>query len=488
MKESLIRITAIFFAVVLCSCNHLDGLKEGDKFDTKIMVSDISDSNWDVIFIASHSEILCTNYLYPYKYEVLYLMDENIEVRMIFDDSNTIQAFHYKDADYVLQYNEDSLSDLSEIDSFNGFLGSFREKIKNECKVSGVLENYDRFSDFLKSVNDTKWNKTKYGAIDDQLVAIVDSVKGKPNCKPYYGSGYHIVNLQTGTASVDGNDVYIELLGSIYLSSSSLEYGICYSLKNNNPSYSDYIVDEYAISECVPLNIDLPCVFHAKDLPKGKYYYRGFAKCDERVIYGDTVGEFEVESDGRWVDLGLDVFWADRNLGAESPTEYGEYYAWGELEPKESYSWINYEHGQNVDSGYMGNYWLVRPLYDIAGVFRYDAAYTMWGDYSRLPYAIEFEQLQELCVWEMVDEGGISGVRITGVNGNSIFLPNAGNIDETYPLKCGESGYYWTGSYFSIGVSAGAKMCVIDGVDNISICGTSSCYLGQSIRPVKDIR
>ena len=200
------------------------------------------------------------------------------------------------------------------------------------------------------------------------------------------------------------------------------------------------------------------------------------------------LGEFEVENDSRWVDLGLDVFWADRNLGAESPTEYGDYYAWGELEPKDFFSWQDYQYGQQKETSYMGKVWFVMTLYDIAGVPNYDAAYNLWGKYSRLPYATEFEQLQQSCVWEAVDYGGVSGVRVTGVNGNSIFLPNAGNVDKSDHLKCGESGYYWTGSYFAGGIMAGAQMCEIDGVDNIDVYTTSSCYLGQSIRPVKDIR
>ena len=45
-----------------------------------------------------------------------------------------------------------------------------------------------------------------------------------------------------------------------------------------------------------------------------------------------------------YVDLGLSVKWATCNIGAINPEEYGDYFAWGEVEPKEVYDWSTYRY------------------------------------------------------------------------------------------------------------------------------------------------
>ena len=114
-----------------------------------------------------------------------------------------------------------------------------------------------------------------------------------------------------------------------------------------------------------------------------------------------------------WVDLGLSVKWATCNIGASSPSDYGDYYAWGETWTKSEYREDNsVTHGKTMD--------------DISGDVRYDAARANWGGSWRLPTASEILELVNKCTWIWTRQGGHKGYRVTGPNGKSIFLPAAG--------------------------------------------------------------
>ncbi len=122
-------------------------------------------------------------------------------------------------------------------------------------------------------------------------------------------------------------------------------------------------------------------------------------------------------SAGQVVDLGLSVYWASCNLGAEKPEEIGEFYAWGETKTKnvfsnENYSYYNVNTMQFVD---IGN--------DISGT-QYDAATVNLGDDWRMPNKSEMEELIYSCTWEWITLEGKWGYKVTGKNGNSIFIPS----------------------------------------------------------------
>lgn len=140
------------------------------------------------------------------------------------------------------------------------------------------------------------------------------------------------------------------------------------------------------------------------------------------------------------VDLGLSVRWADMNVGAESPEQYGSYFAWGEISEKTSYSATNYDHysgGEGVDIGE-----------DIAGT-GYDAAHMLWGGEWRMPSLSEMSELITECTWTWTTQDKVQGYTVTGPNGNSIFLPAAGYRDGTSTFYTGTYGYYWISTYYS---------------------------------------
>jgi len=135
------------------------------------------------------------------------------------------------------------------------------------------------------------------------------------------------------------------------------------------------------------------------------------------------------------VDLGLSVKWADRNLGANSPADVGDFYAWGEITPKDDYSWDNYK--EMIGKGMYGPY---KESHFRSSIRRIDAsrdAVTFKHGYPwRIPTSAEFQELINNCRWEYIGESQTRGYRIYGRNGNSIYIPAYGM--PTFLLK------YWS--------------------------------------------
>lgn len=124
---------------------------------------------------------------------------------------------------------------------------------------------------------------------------------------------------------------------------------------------------------------------------------------------------------GKVVDLGLSVYWASCNLGAESPEESGNFYAWGETSPKSSYDKENYAYYDKNTTQY------VNIGSDISGT-QYDLTKVNLGGSWRMPTQEEFQELMDKCTWERTQVNNIIGYRITAANGNSIFLPLCGML------------------------------------------------------------
>lgn len=133
----------------------------------------------------------------------------------------------------------------------------------------------------------------------------------------------------------------------------------------------------------------------------------------------------------KYVDLGLSVKWAICNVGAETPSEYGDYYAWGKSETSSKYTKANcYTFGRTIN--------------DIAGDSERDAAQVSWGGKWRMPTKEECEELISKCKGKWTTVGTHDGFMVTGKNGNKIFLPAAGSRTGTDYYASSEMGYYWS--------------------------------------------
>ena len=145
-----------------------------------------------------------------------------------------------------------------------------------------------------------------------------------------------------------------------------------------------------------------------------------------------------------YVDLGLPsgLKWATCNIGASQPEDYGNYYAWGETTTKSEYTEEN-----SVTMG--------QPMSDFSGNATYDAARANWSSTWRMPTEAEMEELRDNCTWTWTAQNGVNGMKVTGSNGNSIFLPAAGHCDGSSRIGVGDFGTYWSSTpYESIDFSA----------------------------------
>lgn len=190
-----------------------------------------------------------------------------------------------------------------------------------------------------------------------------------------------------------------------------------------------------------------------------------------------------------YVDLGLPsgLKWATCNVGANAPEEYGYYFAWGEVEPKTTYNWSTYKYCvDNYDnltkycsqSGYGNNGFTdSKTVLDPED----DAATVNWGGAWRMPTKAEQDELREKCTWVWTSQNGVNGYKVTGPNGNSIFLPAAGDMLEGDLSVDGSWGYYWSSSLYA-GSPDGAYYAYFDlgyvGWDYLSR------YYGLAVRPV----
>lgn len=173
-----------------------------------------------------------------------------------------------------------------------------------------------------------------------------------------------------------------------------------------------------------------------------------------------------------YVDLGLPsgIKWATCNIGASSPSDYGNYYAWGETTTKDTYTAENCKTWE-------------KNLGDISGNPEYDAARANWGGSWRLPSKADLEELELQCTWTWTTIGGNDGYKVTGPNGKSIFLPAAGFRYGSSLNYAGGYGYYWSSTPREGSTRLAYNLVFYSGYHYVY--WSSRCY-GLAVRPVSE--
>lgn len=199
-----------------------------------------------------------------------------------------------------------------------------------------------------------------------------------------------------------------------------------------------------------------------------------------------------VASHSSYVDLGLSVKWATCNLGAENPEEFGEYYSWGEVNPKEYYSWNTYKYCSGSKTT-LNKYCYSNAYGNVDNKTKLDAtddaAHVNLGGAYRMPTDSERDELIENCVWKWTTRNGVNGYSVTGPNGKSIFLPAAGVMEGDNSAESGKAGYYWTSSLY-VDIADPHPyygLCVFFEDGEVGKYGVTR-HSGISIRPVYDDR
>ena len=186
------------------------------------------------------------------------------------------------------------------------------------------------------------------------------------------------------------------------------------------------------------------------------------------------------------------LYWAKSNLCESglcaNPEDYGDYYAWGETEPKSDYSWSTYKwcngnynsltkYNTSSDYGTVDN----KTVLDSED----DVAHVKLGGKWRMPTDAEWTKLITECIWEWTSNyngTGKAGRIVTATNGNSIFLPAAGGRGVADLDYADSRGYYWSSSLDTYPV------CAWFVYFHSSYRGWNSrshCY-GFSVRPVSE--
>ena len=214
----------------------------------------------------------------------------------------------------------------------------------------------------------------------------------------------------------------------------------------------------------------------------------------EVIVYRDDSGTIN----GRdYVDLDLPsgTLWATCNVGATNPEDYGDYFAWGETtgynDGKATFNWSTYKlcNGSNTtmtkyctnssygNDGFTDN----KTELDLED----DAAYVNWGSAWRMPSIDQYRELinSSYTTTEWTTQNGVYGRLITSKsNGNSVFLPAAGDRSSSSLVSAGSYGYYWSRTLNS----DAPDYAWYPGFGSSYIyAGNSGRYFGFSVRPVR---
>ena len=277
-----------------------------------------------------------------------------------------------------------------------------------------------------------------------------DVLLGKNN--RLFTKGY--MSLETGeiTRIEDDSDTILILNQSLTLTEQYQDIDLLLMPSNANPYYTGGGYD-------IELTIDgFPYVMNINPttLQAGRRYYY-------RVAVNRKTEITDIVNLGTLSDSGKPLYWATRNVGAESPEEYGGYYAWGETEEKDDYSWETYSYNQ--------------------------VNQVEWGGNWRIPTHKEFEELEKKCSWKWTTYNGKNGQLVTASNGSSLFLPAAGYREGTYTYDIGVHGRYWTATWVD-GITSNAFTLCFGSTYFGHSDGNYNCdytrSLGCTVRPVTE--
>ncbi|MBR0453078.1 MAG: InlB B-repeat-containing protein, partial [Bacteroidales bacterium] len=228
--------------------------------------------------------------------------------------------------------------------------------------------------------------------------------------------------------------------------------------------------------------------WNTKSDGSGSYYQPGllYTLSEDVKLFAQWQAYSGMEEGYTYVDLGLSVEWATRNVGADRREAYGDYFAWGETQPKSNYAWETYQWG--IASDLLTKYCIdaahgkngatdgktVLELSD-------DAARVQWKGDWRMPTLAEQQELREKCSWKWKNLNGIAGYEVTGPSGKSIFLPAAGFKNNDALYQAGSYGCYWSSNLYEIQSDYAYYLNIIPSTHEQAQYSRS---YGYSLRPV----
>ena len=210
---------------------------------------------------------------------------------------------------------------------------------------------------------------------------------------------------------------------------------------------------------------------------------------DDRLINngGGSLEPAQKHNGHEYIDLGLSVKWATCNVGATTSEEYGDYFAWGETEPKDYYDWYNYKYcngAYNTITKYCISSYNGKVDNKTTLELTDDVAHVNWGGKWRMPTTEEQDELKSTsnCTWTWTTQNGVKGYKVTSKkNDNSIFLPAAGYFHNGSLNDAGTSGIYCSSSLNDNNSNYSNYLSLLSG-NVFRTCGYR--YNGLSVRAV----
>ncbi len=223
----------------------------------------------------------------------------------------------------------------------------------------------------------------------------------------------------------------------------------------------------------------------------------GCEKNDDEPVNKSNIKPNGMENYHAYIEMGLSVKWATWNVGADSPGDYGDYFAWGMTRINNSYNWRSYQYCIQGESDHLTRYCTNSDF----GYNHYsdndsilfsddDVAHVKWGGAWRMPTNKEWQELLDNCKWEWcakdnTEFGGIAGWKVTsnveGYKDRFIFLPAAGYKSDSYTFEVSTCGYYWSSLLYKEIPTYANCLFFDSGKKKVS---TKSRHLGSSVRPV----
>lgn len=201
--------------------------------------------------------------------------------------------------------------------------------------------------------------------------------------------------------------------------------------------------------------------------PSTTYFVQGYATNSKGTTYTEVMTFTTKAAVAKAaVDLGVSVKWANINLGGSAPEDIGYFYFWGYTEGRNAYVsdgynflYDNYRYFSTEVTSEQKQYtkfsitkYCNLPDYGLGGKTDTlvaledsdDPVIAAWGGKWRMPTDAEWTELREKCTWTLVTRDGLKGYEVKAGNGNSIFLPLAGNRSDIRLMTLGAFGNYWS--------------------------------------------
>lgn len=205
-------------------------------------------------------------------------------------------------------------------------------------------------------------------------------------------------------------------------------------------------------------------------LPGTTYYYTSYFELADGFVYGDTKSFTTSAQDMEYVDLGLSVLWAKCNLGAEAEQESGILLGYGDVTGMNQSTYlIDYNSAEDIAG----------TAKDILSHVNIDNGALM---HSTTPTADQISELIAKTTQTEAEVEGVKGIKFTGRNGNSIFLPYTGYRAGTTKIGEGNQGLYWSGNNYSVASDYSHTLNLTNGTVS---SGLSARNLGLAIRSVR---